>query len=108
MSDQTLQGLISETCALANRIRIVGEQDRYRRVRHHLGAASSVVDIVQARLQEAIVLLRGPIAQATGYEVDDDINSVGAAIAHDAQSFPRCLVCKADSYTQCVCLEVTT
>lgn len=107
MSDQTLQGLISETCALANRIRIASEQDDYKRVRHQLAGISSVVDILQARLQEALREVRGPIAQAPGYPIDD-INSIGAAIAHDAQTFPRCLVCKADSYTECICLEVTT
>lgn len=60
----SLQELQSRTVRLANLMNVSAEDDDKRRVREHVLSAAMAVDIATARLQEAIVLMRGPMRQA--------------------------------------------
>lgn len=107
MKHQELRDLIGQCAALANRIGAVSQMDDYKRVRNWLTAAASILDLAQARLHEAGVHLRGPMLQAPGHEVED-LDDVSAAMRADASPYPACAICRAEAYTQCNCLKVTT
>lgn len=68
MSVKRLQRLQGRTVALANTLQEAADEDDHRRVREHVLAAASVLDIANARMQEAILLLRGPMQQADDAE----------------------------------------